>query len=326
MDTVLPNAPTARLRHALRRWVAPRPTDAVTTVMIGSSCQATRVLRQPDGTLRVTHAVELPAGDLRQLKARGLLASSLPVLVLGPDQRQLLTLDRPEVPDEELAAAARFPLAEQIEAEPAELLCTALSLPRINDANRPQLLAVGARLAHARSQLEQLAGAGISVRSIDIADSALRGIALLSGARREDSDGWIVLASLGGSIAIGLLWGGDFCALRTLALPVRSPRDGHEFEEQLALHIQRTTDHFERQATALAIRKVLVALPDLEAATRESLRQALPMSAQLFTLEDKIDIAAEVRAQVAASSELGALACVAAARLLDATAPAEARA
>ena len=193
-------------------------------------------------------------------------------------------------------------------------LCTALALPRINEAMRPQVLAVAGRVAPTKAQLAQLHAAGIKLRAIDTVDNALRGMTLLQDA---GADGVIALAFIGHDICIGLLWRGEFCALRTLALPVRAPLVDGEFEEQLALHIQRTTDHFERQATALAVRHVLASMPARAAPARESLRAALPMGAQLFELDTWLSMSGLTREHIDGHNDLTALACVAAARLLD---------
>ncbi len=149
---------------------------------------------------------------------------------------------------------------------------------------------------------------------VDIEDSALRGLRAL---REPDADGGVVLSMIGGNVAIGLIWKGEFCALRTLALPVRAPRDSDEFEEHLALHIQRTVDLFERQARQLSIRQVVASLPTLREQALQTLQGALPMPTHRFELEQAFDLADGVEALCHAHGDLVALAAVAAARLLD---------
>ncbi len=302
-------------RQRFARWFAPRVPTAVTALMLGERCLLARVQSGgEEGRLVLSAVAEGEATALRTWKAQGHFDHSQAVLVLRHHERHLLTMDRPEVPDAELALAVRFPLAEAMETEPDELLCTALALPRINEAMRPQVLAVAGRVAPTKAQLAQLHAAGIKLRAIDTVDSALRGMTLLQDA---GADGVVALAFIGNDICIGLLWRGEFCALRTLALPVRAPRDNGEFEEQLALHIQRTADHFERQATALAVRHVLAAMPGLPAPARESLRAALPLNAKLFELDKHMSMNGVTAEHIESDNDLTALACVAAARLLD---------
>lgn len=301
------------------RWFAPAVPRAVTAVALGDRCIAARVEAGAEGEApRLAAVAECKPEDLRGWRERGLFKASRPVLVLRAEDRHLQTLDRPDVPEAELPLAARWPLAEALEADPAELLATAVAMPRINDAAKPMMLGVAARIEPVRAHLKRLADVGIKVRHIDVMDTALRGMALLHA---QDTDGRVVAAFIGGDICIGLVWQGRFCALRSLALPVRKPRDEGDFEEHLALHIQRTADLFERQATQLAIRHVLASMPSLPQAARESVRASLPLDARLFDIAEAMEMTGLTREQLDGDNDLQALACVAAARLLDATAP-----
>jgi hypothetical protein len=209
-----------------------------------------------------------------------------------------------------------------MEADADTLLTAAQSMPTVNDNQRPQVLAVASRLPVVRQHLATLRSAGIAARSIDVVDSALRGMALLQASDGTDKDdessnGRVVLAFLGNTMGIGLVWRGAFCALRTLALPHQAPRDASEFEDHLALQIQRTADQFERQATRMAVRQVLACMPSLAEAARESVRSALPLEASLFTLNAVVDMGGSTRERCENDNALTALACVAAARLFD---------
>ena len=105
---------------------------------------------------------------------------------------------------------------------------------------------------------------------------------------------------------------------------MRQPRDAQEFDDQLALHIQRTTDLFERQARQLAIRHVLAALPALSQSSRAGLQTTLPLSAKLFALDQAFEVSAVLSERCDDHNDLTALACVAAARLFDFSMPAQA--
>ena len=313
-DARPPKAPWAR-------WFKPRAPQAVTAVMMGERCLAARVeLAERGGRMKLAAVAEGSAAELRGGHERRLFADSQAVLVLRSHERHLITLDKPEVPDAELHLAVRWPLAEALEVEAEQLLTSALVLPRINPALHPQVLAVAGRLDVARAHLKTLQDAGIKVRAIDVSDSALRGMSLLQGGH-ADADGWVVLAFIGADVCIGLLWRSEFCALRTLALPVRRPRDESEFEEHLALHIQRTSDHFERQATQLSVRHVLASMPSLSAEARESVRATLPLSAKLFELGEAFEMSGTTAEHCEGDNDLTALACVAASRLADMHAP-----
>lgn len=321
----IPVALTRALGHGpWARWRAPRRATAITTVMLGERCLAVRVQAGAAGARpSLVQALEGQAADLARWRADGLFKRSRPVLVLASSERHLLTLDRPDVPSAELPLAVRWPLGTTLEIEPEQLLTAAVEMPRINEALAPQVLAIAASIDPVRAHLKTLQQAGINVRSIDVSDSALRG---MRGSIPPDNEGWVVLAMVGHDLCIGLLWQGRFCALRTLALPVRRPRDTQEFDEQLALHIQRTADLFERQARQLAIRQVLAALPTLSEESRSAVCAALPLQAHLFQLGQAFEISDELLQRCSGHNDLTALACVAAARLFDQDQPATAAA
>ena len=288
---------------------------AVVTLMLGPTCAAVRLERRAGAPqLHLARAASGGSDQLRQWKSAGWFDDAQVVLVLGNKERHFLTLDRPELPPEELALAARYPLAEALETEAEMLLATATPMPLTNDALRPQMLAVAAHLGPVREQLAQLSAAGIRVRHIDIADSALRGMVMLQA---EPDEGCVALAFVGADICIGLIWQHQFCALRALALPPRTPHDAAEFEEQLALHIQRTADHFERQATRLAVRSVLASMPSLEDEVRRNVLSALPLAARTFDLESALTVDEAAARACRGHNDLTALVGVAAARLLE---------
>ena len=283
--------------------------------MWGERVLAVRVQAQPQGGWQLTHACAGVAAEVKSWHRAGVFANSQPVLVLPCSQRHVLTLDRPEVPPEELLSSLRWPLGEALEVEPDTLLCSVTPLPQINETGRRQVLAVAAKLELVREQLSRLGDAGVQVRHVDTVDSTLSGMAALAPA---NADGWIMLAFVGGELCIGLVWRGQFCTLRTLALPQRSLRGPNEFEDHLALHVQRTADLFERQATRMAVRHVLASLPSLPAESRERALASLPAGTQWLDLATALTPPAPVAELCAADDELSALVCVAVSRLQQA--------
>ena len=133
-----PASAAARPSRPWAKWFAPAAPRAITAVMLGSSCHAVRVQPNAAGGVEMTAAVEGTPADLKAWAS--LFAGSQPLLVLRSEERHLLTIDKPEVPDAELALAVRWPLGEALDTEAEQLLTTALPLPRINDSLRPQVL------------------------------------------------------------------------------------------------------------------------------------------------------------------------------------------
>lgn len=287
-------------------------SQAVSAWLTGPSCAMVRI--DPavgSGRPRLTVAQRADGGWPRTWKA--LAQGSTPVLVLPTAERHLLTVDRPQVPDTEVAIAVRWPAAAAQELDPDQLLCMPLALPASSAAVRDQMLVVSAGVDPVKKHLAQLREIGIDVRSVDVIDSALLGMLRLQA---DPHQACVVLAPAGHSLCIGLMWQGRFCAVRTLGLPSGHPREDRDYCDNLALHVQRTVDLFERQATLLAIHHVLLGLPSLSAQGRQAVASALPLPSRLFQLEDHLDIDAPTQATLAGDDDLHALACVAAFRLL----------
>jgi hypothetical protein len=290
--------------------------------MVGPRCAVVRVEVRALG-LQLTAAAEGEPTDLASWKP--LFRGSKGVLVLRSEERFLLTLDKPEVPDADLALAVRWPMGEALSAEPEQLLTTALPLPRPNEAMRAQVLGIATRLDAAQAQLAALRAAGLDIRSIDIIDSALRGMALLQDVVPPSA---VAVCLVGHSVSIGLIQNGRIAALRSVPLPHRDGYADAELAEQLALNTRRTFDHYERQAllsqrasdgaAAVAVGRTLACVGSLSQAGLDTFTSALPEAPQLFDVTTALHCSDELRQRCAGHDELQALACVAAARLHDA--------
>lgn len=313
----------AASRHAAERWLSRWRSSGnsqggdVATFCVGPRCAFVRLgpgSEGPTGRLRLLGAEHGSTADLKRWGASKLTRGAALTLVLQQADRQTLVQDRPDVPDQELAQALRFNAAEAMDAEPETLLTAAVAMPLINNNQRLQALTIAAPLDVVRAQLDQLSQAGMSVRSVDVADSALRGMAVLS---RVGDAGSIMLSVQEGSASIALIWNNQFCALRVLPLPSAGPGQEALLEEQLALQIQRTADQFERQASNLSVKHLLAALPLMPAHRRQPVCDGLPFGARQFLLSEALEGSAELLQRCDNDATLNQLACVAAARWMD---------
>jgi hypothetical protein len=325
---------------ALRKWFVRLPSlpplpsfnlgggRAVTAVMVGEQCSVVRVEARSDG-LHLVAAESGPAAELARWKP--LFRGCQGLLVLRSEERFLLALDKPEVPDAELNLAVRWPMGEALGVEPEQLLTTAVALPRVNEAVRAQVLGIASRLDAVKAQLLALRTVGIDVRSIDVVDSALRGMALM---QPEVPASAVAVSLVGNTMSIGLIQQGRICALRSVPLPERDGYADADLAEQLALNARRTFDHYERQAmlshrsaegagpgAALApvvgIGRALASVSSLSQAGLETFCSALPDAPQLFDLAAMLHGSPELHARCNGHDEITALACVAATRLFD---------
>jgi len=132
------------------------------------------------------HADDRPARLLRW----GLLPQARPVpageavALLDPADYQILKVDTPAVPQEELKAAARWQVKELVDVDVAELTLDVMHVG--GDVERPQrqLFVVAARNSAIKALTEGAAGISEQVGIVDIWETALRN--LLSARARAD--------------------------------------------------------------------------------------------------------------------------------------------
>ena len=190
---------------------------------------------------------------LRQrVEALGLQGQPVNLLLSAADY-QLLLVERPDVPPAELRAAVRWRIRELVNAPLDSLVVDAFALP--DDAYRGRTpMAYCAVLARARMQAlaEWVEGAGLRLRSIDIAEMALRNLGLLIAGESQN------LAVLKLKAREGLICvqnGRDLYMARRIehGLDNRGADSA-----QLALEIQRSLDYFESQLGKGAVARLLV--------------------------------------------------------------------
>ncbi len=212
---------------------------------------------------------------------RGL--AGMPVnLVLHPADYQMLLLDSPEVPTDELRDAMRWRVKELV-AEPLEqLVIDAFALP--DDAYRGRSrMAYCAVLNKARMQawVEQLRQAGLRPQSIDVTEMAFRNLGLLAGAegmniallRLRSSEGLICVQN-----------GADLYMARRIEQGLAQV-DG-DFGA-VTLELQRSLDYFESQLGKGYInRLLLLPMKRNAAAALQALTAGLAVKLQALDLRE----------------------------------------
>jgi MSHA biogenesis protein MshI len=268
---------------------------------------------QGDGVVVVRHG-EGGMAQLAQATAAGVFRDASAVLVLDADQRQLVVLDRPPVPPEEMRDALRWPAAAALELPAEDLLLDAAELPPLNDAGKAQMLVVATPVPRLQPIQQLLERAGVRLSAVDSMDMAQRNAVLVQAPAAAASAAHVVVGISGGELLVGLVAGGELCVTRNLTLPSGFARDANDpaVVERLALHVQRAVDLFERQITRFAIVGAFLVAEDFDPALAEALRQVLPGTVRAVSLADLARPAAEgpptaptgLRARLAATATL----------------------
>lgn len=212
-------------------------------------------------------------------------------LLLSAMEYQLLQVEAPAVPAEELKQAVRWRLKDMIDYPVEQATLDVFDIP--GDPNNPArtgyVYAAAARNELIRDRMERLMVRGrAALEAIDIPEMAQRNIA----ARLED--GGRGLAMLSFNHTGGLLTftaGGELYYARHIetALPQLmvddEERQSYTFD-RVALELQRSLDSFERQFPYIGMSRLLLAPFPAREAFREFLAAYLGLRVESFDLRD----------------------------------------
>jgi MSHA biogenesis protein MshI len=216
--------------------------------------------------------------------------------LLSASEYQLLSVDAPTVPRDELKTAIRWRLKDMLDFHIDDATIDVLDVPA--DKNSPvrghSMYAVAARNQVIEQRQALFGAAKIPLRVIDIPDiaqrnmSALlepegRGLALLS----FDSDGGLLTVTFSGEL---------YLSRRIDVTPTQlAEADGEQktaVYDKITLELQRSLDHFDRQYHFIALAKLLLApLGDEGVGLQEYLAANLYMPVESFSLDAILDIA-----------------------------------
>ncbi len=176
---------------------------------------------------------------VQELGLEGLPAN----VVLPPSAYQLLLVDRPDVPDQELRDALRWKLKELTGDSPDNVVIDAFPLPQDAYRGRSRMaylvVADKEKVAHA----EALRASGARLSAIDVTEMAMRNIGLLLLGEEQRNLALLRLGSSGGLITIQ--HGPDVYMARRIERG--GAYGGQGGLEALALEVQRSLDYFENQ-------------------------------------------------------------------------------
>jgi len=228
----------------------------------------------------------------KELRASRYVCTTL----LGSNEYQLLSVEAPTVPQEELKTAIRWRLKDMLDFRVDDATIDVLDVPGGKDApTRNHLMyAVAARNQLIEQRQAMFSDAKIPLKAIDIPDMAQRNISVLL----EPEGRGVALLSF--DVEGGLLtvtFAGELYLSRRIevTLPQLIKAVGDEkatLFDKITLELQRSLDHFDRQFHFIALSKLLLApLGDIGSGLQEYLASNLYIPVESFTLDTILDLA-----------------------------------
>lgn len=231
---------------------------------------------------------------LRRLrKSRGLDGYRC-TLCLGFEAYQLLQVEAPDVPEEEMKEALRWSLKDRVDFPVDQATLDFMDVPADKEGqarSRYKFVAISRNEVIGR-HVRLFQEAGIDLAAIDIPEMAQRNLAALHETPER------ALAMLGFSEGGGLLtftWRGRLLASRHIDVSLSQLGGAGEAEraalfERIGLELQRSLDAFERQQTFVSLDRLIVTPLDEAIGLTAYLAENLYVGVVAAKLEETFDV------------------------------------
>ncbi len=215
--------------------------------------------------------------------------------LLGPDEYQIVLVDRPNVPREELKTAIRWRIKDMLDQHVDDVTLDVLEIPVPDDTNvrSPMMYAIAARNEVIQRRISEYESAGIALTVIDIEETAQRNVAALF----EEADravatlyfseqGGLLTVNYRGELYLARRFEVSLAEISSLDASVREAT-----HERIVLELQRSLDHFERQFRSIPIGRLLLAPEPEESGLLNTLAGGLGIKVQGIDLNDVLAVA-----------------------------------
>jgi MSHA biogenesis protein MshI len=235
------------------------------------------------------------ASSLEKLRRETDIGSHDVTALLAPGEYQILLVEAPNVPIEEMKTAVRWKIKDGLNFHIDDATVDMVRIPTSKfGSGRPQsLYAIAAANSVIQERIGLFEQAKLDLDVIDIPEMAQRNIAALF--EREDR-ALVMLAfdDYGGLMTFTA--GGELYLSRRIEISVGQLLDADEnlreqYRDRIATELQRSLDYFDRQYNNLAVDMVLVCVPD-NTGLVEFLASELDAKVQKLDLSQAMDISA----------------------------------
>jgi MSHA biogenesis protein MshI len=232
-----------------------------------------------------TNHTELLAQAGRELGA-GAFRS---ITVLSSGEYQILSVDAPNVPADELKTAVRWRLKDMLDFHVDDATIDVLDLPvdpQVAARAQHSMFAIAARNSTIESRQKLFAAAKVELAVIDIPEIAQRNISALT----EPPGRGVAMLSFGddgGLLTVSFK--GELYLTRRIDLALEQLLDPdverrHASFDRITLELQRSLDNFERQYSFISVAKLVLAPSAIEGLDAY-------LSSNLYTPVDTLDLA-----------------------------------
>ena len=213
--------------------------------------------------------------------------------VLSGGEYQMLTVDAPNVPQDELKTAVRWRLKDMLDFHVDDATIDVLDIPIDTGAvsRSHSMFAIAARNALIQSRQALFGEAKLQLQVIDIPEMAQRNISALL---ETEGRGLAMLSFDADGGLLTITYKGELYLSRRIDVTVaqlmeRDPDRLQNLYDKITLELQRSLDHFDRQFNYVNVLKLLLA-PTGAQGLHEYLATNLYMPVEAMTLDEVFDL------------------------------------
>ena len=238
---------------------------------------------------------EVTASALERIRKEAQLDDSRFTTLLSSSEYQLMMVDAPNVPVDELKTAIRWKIKDALSYHVDDATIDVLLIPTNKyGGDRPQsLYAVASSNETIRRRIGLFEKAKIDLSVIDIPEMAQRNVAALF---EEEARGLAMLAfgDEGGLFTINC--DGELFLARRIEITLGQLQDANEslrqqYLDRVELEVQRSLDYFDRQFQHIPVSRMLVSAPD-SLGLDKLLAENLGLRVEMLDLTQVMDIIA----------------------------------
>lgn len=259
-------------------WTAIRSTDSSTYIasVVHRASQKPLIKLAASENLSIRNQV-----DLKPLAKKYHLDQTKVSFLLDTRDYQMIQVEKPKVPDNEINEAVRWQLKDLVNFSVEEATIDTIKIPKTPQSNDEEYIyAVACPNALIADLSNRLLDSKVNLQAIDIRMMAQRNIANLLA---TDGQGEAILTFGKNSALLTFTYQGEIYNARRIEID--EDKTSSSFEK-ISLELQRSLDGFEAKFRHIFIKKLLVAPFDAREQFCEHLRDAIYTKVETFNLED----------------------------------------
>lgn len=235
------------------------------------------------------------AASLEKLRREANLGSHDFTTLLAPGEYQMLLVEAPNVPVNELKTAIRWKIKDGLNFHIDDATVDVLQIPssKYGSERAQSMYAIAAANDTIQKRVALFEQAKIELDVVDIPEMAQRNIAALF---EQDDRALALLAFDDNGGLLTFTCGGELYLARRIEITVGQLLDANEslraqYRDRVGLELQRSLDYFERQFNHLPLSRVLVSAPD-ESGLAGFLATSVDVKVEQIELAQVMDIRA----------------------------------